>query len=295
MCLASPPLTQVRRAIDAYATKRTIPNEVEAREARRAAVAAAEEAATSDVSAPAALSEGPSAAGEAPAEGEMSATSEGPSAGEAVYRETAISVYREMLRLKRAREEAHEQELNGWQLSLVRRKGPGQSGAMDMTAVELASGKKIHSLVGLQRHLGLTEALVAAAAAPVPAPTPCGSEGTGSSVGESARGDDAPGADAPRPGGGRGDAARRLWGTAECRERWQRALREGPRAGSAGLSIAIHALHVHCATFGGVLVAERSKSRTKLDERDAFYHAAAFAVAPSSRGGRRLSKQARTK
>jgi hypothetical protein len=65
----------------------------------------------------------------------------------------------------------------------------------------------------------------------------------------------------------------RLWSTAECRERWQRAVREV--VSSATLSVAIRALHVHCAAFG-VLVTAAAKSSGKLDERDVYYHAAAF-------------------
>lgn len=76
---------------------------------------------------------------------------------------------------------------------------------------------------------------------------------------------------------------KRLWKTAEGRERWQAALRDV--RSSAVLSVAIHALRVHCAAFG-VLVGGATPKAMRLEaefEVMSYYHNEAFVELTSRR------------
>ena len=79
-----------------------------------------------------------------------------------------------------------------------------------------------------------------------------------------------------------------MWASEQCRERWHRTLRDA-RSSSAALSVAIHALRVHCAAFGVLTPSSTSgKAKSKLvEERDIYYHAAAFVEASKKAKRRR--------
>jgi len=81
-----------------------------------------------------------------------------------------------------------------------------------------------------------------------------------------------------------GIARKRLWSSAECRERWQAALRSAHSA--AVVALAIEALRHHCSAFG--LVPVDPKAKQKKEDREfqlsSWVHATAFGLQTNKHG-----------
>jgi hypothetical protein len=93
-------------------------------------------------------------------------------------------------------------------------------------------------------------------------------------------------------GGGKGSVARRLWITAESRDRWLEALKGTPSVAVVGLAVA--GLREHCRAFG-VLVEPKGALRLSREDAEvqlhSWCHAKAFGSISKAKAGKKPKKK----